>query len=421
MKNLNITFFASLALAVFAQADKPRNVILMIGDGMGFNQLKATANFINGTDSTVLLTFPVKDSITTYSYYGSYSADSVKADATYVNKKPTDSAASGTAFSTGIKTYDAALGMSIDTLPLVTIVEKSAQQKMSTGLVTTVQISHATPASMVAHNKSRKNYPEIAREMIENSALDVLVGAGHPLYNDDANLVVDSLQNFEFVGGVDLWKKLTTQTAKHKDGRTWKFYDKNSQIDSLSTGKISAQTPLLIVPQVRETLQMNRAAHIKANALPNLTQLSLVAINALQKNTKKGAGFFLMIEGGAIDWAGHANNSPRLIEEGVDFLDAVNAVIAWIQKNDQFKETLLIVTADHETGYLTQVQNQGKNKMPSFMWNSKNHTNQRVPFFAKGPFSEQFIAKPSLLKPADHKEYLDNATIGKLLHLAVTK
>lgn len=111
-----------------------------------------------------------------------------------------------------------------------------------------------------------------------------------------------------------------------------------------------------------------------------------------------------MIEGGAIDWAGHANEYDRLIEEGNDFIDAIEAVVAWIEKNDQFKETLLIVTADHETGYLTAPISQGKGKLPKMTWQIKDHTNQTVPFFAKGPGSEKFQGT------------MDNAQVGKILH-----
>jgi len=118
------------------------------------------------------------------------------------------------------------------------------------------------------------------------------------------------------------------------------------------------------------------------------------ALNVLDNDAD---GFFLMVEGGAIDWAGHANQSGRLIEEQADFNEAVAAVCDWVEQNSSWSETLVIVTGDHETGYLTgtagvydAVLNNGQGNMPTLAWNSGDHTNQLIPFYAKGAGAEIF-------------------------------
>jgi len=398
------TFLSIALLSLSVTAQTPKNIILMIGDGMGNSQLQAISMYRTGKDSTLLNGFPIRTQMTTFSVKGSYSADSVVADATYVKRKPTDSAASSTAFSTGVKTYDAAIGVSPDSIPLLTVVEKASQSKRRTGLVTTVPISHATPAGMVAHNLTRKDYEGIAKEMIEFSTLDLLIGGGHPTYDHDGKPVtVDSLKDYNFVGGKDLWERLALGKVTNLDNGTWSLVERKSQFDSLAQGLIPVKLPLLGVAQVRETTQEKRKEKALLKTSPTLTSLSKTSLRGLQGKANE-SGYFLMIEGGAIDWAGHANEYDRLIEEGNDFIDAIEAVVAWIEKNDQFKETLLIVTADHETGYLTAPISQGKGKLPKMTWQSKDHTNQTVPFFAKGPGSEKFQGT------------MDNAQVGKILH-----
>ncbi len=142
--------------------------------------------------------------------------------------------------------------------------------------------------------------------------------------------------------------------------------------------------------------------------------MTLGALNILSRNDKRGfrralnifsrnrEGFFLHVEGGAIDWAGHRNNSPRLIEEHVDFDNTVEAVIAWIEEHTSWDETLLVITGDHETGYLTgpgsgpdarpmwqPIENRGKGVLPGMEWHSGGHTNQLIPLFAKGAGAER--------------------------------
>ena len=132
-------------------------------------------------------------------------------------------------------------------------------------------------------------------------------------------------------------------------------------------------------------------------------------------------GFHLMIEGGAIDWTGHANDISRNIEEQQDFNKAVDSVIAWVEQNSSWDETLLIVTADHETGYLS-----GQDELPNWKaltgeagqvpdhgWYSGNHTNQVVPVFFKGAGSEDIKASTVGTDPV-RGGFIDNITIANL-------
>ena len=144
--------------------------------------------------------------------------------------------------------------------------------------------------------------------------------------------------------------------------------------------------------------------------------MSKAALNVLDNNDN---GFFLMIEGGAIDWAGHANQSGRLI----DFNKAVESVVNWVEKNSSWDETLLIVTGDHETGYLTgpntnpdwtSIICNGKGNMPTMQWNTGNHTNSIIPFFAKGAGSRLFRERANKIDIM-RGDYIDNTDIANVI------
>jgi Alkaline phosphatase len=197
--------------------------------------------------------------------------------------------------------------------------------------------------------------------------------------------------------------------------------------------------------------------------VPDLATMSLGAINVLSQDED---GFFLMIEGGAIDWMGHGNNMPRFIEEQIDFNQAVDAVIAWVEEHSSWDETLLIVTSDHECGgiwgegtwtnvggeavaadrsrealtaarfdptqdifndYLA-VQDRGAGKIPGFMFSSRNHTNELVPLWALGPGANRFAEfTRSDLKAADlwgaayqwNGAFVDNTVVFTVMNEAM--
>jgi alkaline phosphatase len=168
----------------------PKNVIVMLADGRGFNHLLAASYYEAGkADSQICTNFPVKYAMSTYSYYCNYDPSLAWSDFEYVKTCFTDSAAAATAMATGFKTYDAAIGVNVDGNPVTNVLEAAEQRGKSTGVITSVPISHATPAGFVAHNTNRDDYGGVAREMISLSAADVIMGAGHPWYVDNGVLL----------------------------------------------------------------------------------------------------------------------------------------------------------------------------------------------------------------------------------------
>lgn len=428
------------------QAPQPKikNVIVMISDGMGYNHMIAGDYFQYGaTGVQKYQKFPVRVGMSTYSagklpypVYGSYDPLQAWGLFDYVKTGATDSASAATAMSTGVKIYDNVIGIDVDGKPLYHVAQRAEVLKKSTGVVTSVQWSHATPAGFVAHNASRNNYAELANEMINDSATDVIMGAGSPLYDDNGTPVAAPSQ-YEYVGGVDTWDALVDGTAGGDadgdgDADPWTLIQSRFQFERLAEAR-TTPTRVCGTARAATTLQQSRAGDASAapytvpmNAnVPSLRTMTQGALNVLDNNRK---GFFLMVEGGAVDWAGHANQTGRLIEEQIDFNQSVDAVVRWVHRNSDWGETLVIVTADHETGYLwgpgsgipggngtwTPLLNNGEGAVPGMQWNSGDHTNSLVPFFAKGPGAAQYRAAASKVDPVRGK-YLDNTTIGRVI------
>ncbi len=400
-----------------------KNVIVMISDGWGYNQIMATDYYTEGrADTQIYENFPTQLSMSTYST-GSYDPATIWNDFNNLNIAPTDSAAAGTAMSTGEKTYDAAIGVDLEEADMTHISETFESLGRSTGVVSTVEFSHATPASFIAHDSNRNNYADIANDMIYQSSADVIIGCGNPDYDNDGN---EASMTTKYVGGDATWADLSDGSVTGADANgdgvadDWSVIQSKSDFEALTTGKTPDR--LIGIPEVYTTLQQARSGDGKGDAyevalndnLPDLATMSQVALNVLDNNDE---GFFLMIEGGAIDWAGHANQSGRLIEEQEDFNTAVEAVCEWVEQNSSWSQTMLVVTGDHETGYLTgtagvydEVVNNGAGIMPTMAWNSGNHTNQLIPFFAKGAGAEIFKKLADQVDPVRGK-YLDNTEI----------
>ena len=309
-----------------------------------------------------------------------------------------------------------------------------------TGVVSSVQWSHATPAAFVAHNESRSNYAAIAREMILESPTDVIMGCGHPWF--DANGQSKTKPNkFDYVGGQDTWNALVGGQAggdADGDGKAdrWTLVQTREEFQALMSS--AAPQRVCGVAQMSKTLQYGRAGDKEAapfqvplvKTVPTLAEMTRAAINVLDDDPD---GFCLVIEGGAVDWAGHDNQTGRTIEEQIDFNRAVEAVVQWVEQNSSWDDTLLIVTADHETGYLTApvptdratpdasipLTSNGKGVVPGLKWNSGSHTNCLVPVYARG------AAARLLTKLADQQDpkrgaYIDNAEIGEVLHAVIS-
>lgn len=468
-----LIFFITLSLHTSPSQVKVKNVILMIGDGMGYNQIDAANLYQYGERGCqVYESFPISYAMMThqagrFDEHGNmilewgYDPQRACSWFDYVKVGATDSAAAATAMSTGVKTYSSAIGVDLYKKPLKHFMEYGKELGKAAGVVTSVQFSHATPAGFVAHNVSRNNYAEIAQEMILDSKVDVIIGCGHPLFDNNGNRTNE--EEFKYVGGKGLWNGLLAgninfdldgdgkidNSVEDADGDL--IPDKWTLIQDLEEFRnlMSGQTPkrILGVPKVRETLQCRRKVPEDAGYsiseeklpyqtplnpnVPTLAEMALSAINVLDDDPD---GFMLMIEGGAIDWACHDNWSARLIEEQIDFNRAVEAVVNWIEKHSSWEETLLIVTGDHETGYLTgpnsgpdpddendtnhpvwyPLSNNGSGNMPGMNWHSKNHTNSLIPLFAKGSGSELFASKVAGIDPV-RGFYIDNTAIAKVV------
>ena len=188
-----------------SEQSKPKNVILFISDGCGFNHVDAASYYQFGkTGEQIYENFPVKLAMSTDYLNGSeYNPDSAWTNFSWVNKKPTDSAGSGSSMATGEKTYKGVL--SVDTLkkPLETIVDRFEKEGKSTGVISTVPFSNATPAAFVAHNENRQNYKNIAEEMILRSKVDVIMGGGHPFYNPSGILINEFAERY--IGSKEIW------------------------------------------------------------------------------------------------------------------------------------------------------------------------------------------------------------------------
>lgn len=410
----------------------PKNIIIMIGDGMGYNQSLATSYYRFGAAyQQVYYTAPVQYAMSTYSVDGwGYDPAQAWNDFEYMKTQYTDSAAAATAMATGVKTYDAGIGVDTDGIPVANIFEAAEAKGKSSGVVTTVEISHATPAGFVAHNASRDNYQDIANEMIWEADTDVIMGTGNPWFDNDGHLKAVA-NTYKYVGGQPTWDALeagTVSTDVDHDGypEPATLIQTKAEFLALKTGLTPER--VIGVTQVYESLQQRRSGDAMADPyvvalnsnVPLLADMALGAINVLDNNPN---GFVLMIEGGAIDWASHSNQPGRTIEEQADFDHAVYNVVSWVNANSNWDETLLIVTGDHESGYLwgpgsnpdwVPVVNHGKLVLPGMQFNSPNHTNSLVPFFAAGKGASLFAQWVVGTDP--HRgNYIDNTSIARVI------
>ena len=316
----------------------PKNIILMIGDGMGITQISAgmysNDNYLN------LERFP------TIGLHKSYSGDNLV----------TDSAAGATAFSSGVKTYNGAIGVDMDSMPTTTILEMAEAAGMPTGLVATASIVHATPASFYAHAKSRSSYEEIAADLM-NTDIDLFIGGGAKYFerreSDSLNLSSELRARGRSVSSfVDTdFKDLKVDRAK-----TLAYYTADSEPLPFSQGR------------------------------NYLVKASELAVDFLHDRDTSDLGFFLMIEGSQIDWGGHSNDSEYIIAEMLEFDRAIGRVLDFAQRNG---ETLVIVTADHETGGYA-INNGSSLGDIKGAFTSDYHTADLIPVFAFGPGAEQF-------------------------------
>ncbi|HBB92728.1 MAG: hypothetical protein A2X22_04450 [Bacteroidetes bacterium GWF2_49_14] len=326
---------ASLTLQAGLPAKRPakpvKNIILLIGDGMGVSEVYAGYTYQKG--SLNMMRFRTAGFSVTYS-------------TSYI----TDSGAGGTALATGYKTYNGAIGVDSTGQPVKTILEWAEEKGKATGLVATCAITHATPASFISHQARRSDYELIASDFLKTD-VDVFIGGGRNHFAKRKD-------------SVDLTRQLIEK------GYTMAYT--LEELGGIAKGPVGA----LLAPEHLPKISEGRG-----------NQLTESVNQAIRFLSADPDGFFLMVEGSQIDWGGHANDIKYIVEEVADFDNAVGAALDFAEKNP---ETLIIVTADHETGGLALAGGKLSTGQVTGSFTTTDHTGVMVPVFAYGPFSETF-------------------------------
>jgi alkaline phosphatase len=308
MKNTLRLITTGIVLACSSSAiAAPKNIIYMIGDGMGPAYTTAYRYYMDNPNTKHV-------DLTIFDHILVGMAHTYPEDDTVV----TDSAAGATALSTAKKSYNGAIAVDTHKAPLKTMLEIAKEKGLTTALVATSQINHATPASFASHNESRRNYNEIADDYIDNKIagrlpVDLLLGGGTKYFQRaDRNLVEEFKQaGYQYSGS----------------------FDTLSSINQLPALGLFAEKGLpYAIDENPKRLEM----------------MTKKALSLLDKNNEKG--FFAMIEGSQIDWCGHANDIACAMHEMHDFAQSIKLAKSYVDKNP---DTLLVITADHSTGGLT--------------------------------------------------------------------
>ena len=287
-----------------------RNTILIIGDGMGPEQVKAASLFKSGSEGSLFFeSLPYQTQMTTRSKINPV----------------TDSAASATAMATGTKVFNKTLSLTEFGRELPTILEIAKARGKMTGLVTSCYITHATPAAFASHVRKRKMDAEIADQYMKRTRPEVLLGGTS--------------------------ENLSPETGEAAGYRT--VTNRDELLETTDDGMLlgcfgEGHMPYMYDEEIGD--------------LPELSDMALKALDVLEEDKD---GFFLMIEGGRIDHAGHTNNLERNIHETLELDDTVEQVLAWAEGRE---DTIIIVTADHECGGLSVLKNNGAGEYPDVNW-----------------------------------------------------
>jgi len=314
------------------QVDEVKNIILFIGDGMGVSQIFSGMTANKG-----------KLNLEYLKYIG---FSKTQAFGAYV----TDSGAGGTAIASGVKTYNGAIGVNHDTIAVPTILELAEAKDLSTGLIATSTVTHATPASFISHQKSRSMHEAIAKDFLQTD-IDVVIGGGMKYFaqREDGQSLIPVLRE----KGYSIFTE-ETQLTKSNENRFFALLNDGS------------------LPR----------ANKRKNYLANATK---IALNQLDKNDN---GFFLMIEGSQIDWGGHENSTEYVVNEMLDLDRAIGAALEFAEQKGQ---TLIICTADHETGGMAIESGNIESGNVEADYTSGGHTGVMVPVFSIGPGAVEFI------------------------------
>ena len=310
MKRLT-SFLLFLVLVIAVQAQQAKYVFYFIGDGMGLNQVNVTEMYRAelqdriGTEPLLFASFPVAGYATSFS----------------ASNPITDSAAAGTALATGAKTYNGAIGVDTDKNDVFSVAVRAQKAGKKVGITTSVGIDHATPASFYAHQPDRNMYYPIALDLIE-TGFDFYAGGG---FNCEKKKEAAGLYQTLEKEGYTVARGVAQYQEKTKN----------------------AQKMILVQQEGADPTCLPYAIDRKEGDL-TLAQITESAIDFLSRDNRKG--FFLMIEGGKIDWACHSNDAATVVNEVIDLDNAVKVAYEFYKKHP--KETLIVITADHETGGL---------------------------------------------------------------------
>lgn len=320
---------------------KVKNIIYLIGDGMGISHITSTMIAQQYTPLAL------------------ERAEYVGLQKTYSsNNLITDSAAAGTALSAGTKTYNGAIGVDDNKQSVENIREVAEKMGMATGVVATYAVTHATPAAFMGHTESRNQQDLIAEQFLDTN-VDVFFGGGQKYFMQRA----DSL---DLVGKLQE-KGYTIATSLE-------------EIADIKEGKVGVLAARKGLPTMLKG---------RGNFLPEATTKALEILTANAKKNK--SGFFLMVEGSQIDGEAHANNIEGVVAEIVDFDAAVKIAFDYADKHPG---TLVVVTADHETGGLTIINNNNKFDVAenpiAYHFSTGGHSGGMVPIFAYGAGAEAF-------------------------------
>jgi alkaline phosphatase len=321
------------------ETEKPVNVILLIGDGMGLAHVSTTYYFKSDGPSN----------FQRFKYVGLINTSAA-------NSKITDSAAGATAFACGVRTDNGALGVDTAKQTVMNIIENVSRNNYQTGLVATSSITHATPAGFYAHVPSRNMNEKIA-EQLTTSEVDIFMGGGLQFFKNRED-------------GKDMIQQL-------KDHQFSLYYD----IDELPDLKPDQKYGLLAAPDGLPVAHEGRG-----DFLPVASEKTLKYLSTGQKP------FFLMIEGSQIDWGAHENNGQYVIAEMLDFDKTIGKILDFAENNGK---TLVIVTADHETGGMALASNLGDEMSADYneinlSFSTEGHTATLLPVFAMGPGAREF-------------------------------
>ncbi len=356
------------------RAEPPRNVVLLIGDGMGFEQVRAAAFYLHGREGELAMEgLPHAAEMTTHPAGGP--------------GKVTDSAAASTAMATGVKVGTGVISLRTpgDGMPLKTALEVFRDRGARTGLVTTTYMTHATPAAFAAHVPSRGMTGQIARQYLSRTRPNVLFGG--------------ALGAPPGAGG-----GMAPEAAREAGYTVVTTRDQMNALRPREGQHVSGQFGNGHMPYEYDFAQGVTDAY---DTLPHLSEMTAKAIELLENPN----GFFLMVESGRIDHAGHRNELERNVFETVEFDRTVEVVLEWAATGrvrtspprrtatrpvrDQAMgwvrgrdDTLVLVTADHECGGLRGVESRGTGTMPEAEFTSGGHTGVPVPLWAMGVGAE---------------------------------